>query len=131
MDYTICYVSSEKDKDITNLTNLFSTTLANNNKKDITGILLYLEGTFLQVLEGNQEDLKTLFDKIKQDVRHKDIFVIINKGIDQRIFDQYKSGFDTIESKEDLLKLQQYLTNYKKDLDSSKSILGILEPFLL
>lgn len=39
----------------------------------ITGVLLYIEGDFLQVIEGEKETIDALFEKIKNDKRHHDI----------------------------------------------------------
>ena len=41
-----------------------------NIAHSITGILLYIDGDFLQVLEGKKADITCLFDKIKRDTRH-------------------------------------------------------------
>ncbi|MGB0524938.1 MAG: BLUF domain-containing protein, partial [Flammeovirgaceae bacterium] len=44
-----------------------------NEKHQITGILLYSESSFLQVLEGDRLDILLLYDKIKKDSRHQKI----------------------------------------------------------
>lgn len=49
---------------------------SNNAKADIHGALLYKRGSFLQVLEGEEEKVKTLLEKIKQDRRHFSIVVL-------------------------------------------------------
>ena len=42
----------------------------NNNEIGITGMLIYHNDTFLQVLEGDEEKVDTLMSKIKKDGRH-------------------------------------------------------------
>jgi len=42
----------------------------NNSKNDITGILLYQEGIFMQLLEGHKDDILSLYEVIQNDSRH-------------------------------------------------------------
>ena len=48
-----------------------------NAKVGITGILLYKDGTFLQVLEGDQEAVMKLASRIKEHHRHKDFQMLL------------------------------------------------------
>lgn len=129
--YTICYVSSAR-VDITEdeLTNLFGTTENNNTRNDITGILLYESGKFLQVLEGEEAVLKSLYEKIEADTRHNNIFVILNQNCKRRIFENYASRFSIVKSKGEIQTIETYL-NQIEDSPNLKYIKGLLEPFLL
>ena len=50
----------------------------NSNKTtDITGILLYIQGKFIQVLEGEKTVVNKLYTKIVGDVRHKKVTIVI------------------------------------------------------
>ena len=42
----------------------------NNRRRGITGMLLGIENKFLQYLEGDEEEVMKLFEKIKSDPRH-------------------------------------------------------------
>jgi len=57
-----------------------------NSIKKITGLLLYDQGTFCQVLEGEAEDVHALFSKIQDDDRHKNIIKIFDDKIKIRDF---------------------------------------------
>lgn len=129
--YTICYVSSAR-VGITQeeLTKLFGITEENNSAHNITGILLYESGKFLQVLEGNEVVLKNLFEKIEADSRHNNIFVILNQKCKRKIFEKYASRFSIVKSKEELQTIETYLDQIE-DSPNLKYIKGILEPFLL
>ena len=48
-----------------------------NAKVGITGILLYKDGSFLQVLEGDQEAVMKLASRIKGHHRHKDFQMLL------------------------------------------------------
>ncbi len=129
--YTICYVSSAR-VDITEdeLTALFRTTENNNTSNNITGILLYKSGKFLQVLEGEETVLKSLYEKIEADPRHNNIFVILNQKCKRRIFENYASRFSIVKSKEELQTIETYL-NQIEESPNLKYVKGLLEPFLL
>lgn len=57
-----------------------------NRKHSITGILLHVEDTFFQVLEGDSEIINELYGKILLDPRHKQITRIILEPIARRFF---------------------------------------------
>ena len=54
----------------TELAKIFSVARANNKASDITGALMMHEAWFAQVLEGPEDKVRALFEKIKTDKRH-------------------------------------------------------------
>ena len=58
-----------------------------NKKNGVTGILLHVEDTFFQVLEGPLEAVEALYAKILTDPRHERITRIIFEPIARRYFD--------------------------------------------
>ncbi len=58
----------------------------NNEQRDITGVLLASENSFLQVLEGRYETINQLFMTIVHDPRHEQIQLISFDLIDSRLF---------------------------------------------
>lgn len=92
---SLVYVSSAtKRPSRDELVDLLRTCHANNSKQDITGLLLYNGvGTFLQVLEGEQEAVLSLFEKIKVDSRHRRVNVLSQITIVERSFGNWKMGF--------------------------------------
>lgn len=73
----------------------------NNFHTDITGMLLYMEGCFFQVIEGQPNQLEMLFEKIAKDPRHHDVMKLILEPIEARCFNNWSMGFQQI-TKEDL-----------------------------
>jgi hypothetical protein len=64
------------------LTQIAAVSSANNARVNVTGALLYCNGYFLQVLEGAEDALNVLLEKIGEDRRHVDVQVIQRrKGI--------------------------------------------------
>lgn len=81
-----------------------------NNDHDITGILLYSQGNFFQVLEGEEEQLKDLFSRIKADERHHNIITIFQKQIPNIKFDGYEVDFISLDDRYNVELLDSYLT---------------------
>ncbi|MCX7106779.1 MAG: BLUF domain-containing protein [Methylococcales bacterium] len=70
-----------------------------NESLNITGMLLYRDGFFMQALEGELNDIESLFDVIANDTRHRDVLLIYKKPIKQRGFPDWKMGFNKIDDK--------------------------------
>ena len=64
-----------------------------NIQHGITGVLLYIEGDFLQVLEGRKETIDSLFENIKRDKRHKSVIVVYEGNKIKRQFPDWSMGF--------------------------------------
>ena len=75
---------------------LLKTIRKNNEIRHITGILLYLDPFFIQVLEGEEGIVNNLFTRIKQDSRHNKVSLIYRKPIDERYFSNWTMGFSKI-----------------------------------
>lgn len=66
---------------------------AANERVGITGILLYIEGSFFQVLEGEQPTVEKQFARIAADKRHNKVVTIIKEPISKRSFGEWSMGF--------------------------------------
>jgi methanogenic corrinoid protein MtbC1 len=60
-----------------------------NRSLGITGMLLYENGRFLQTLEGPPEGLRTVWDSIRHDERHRDIEVLTEHMVSSRLFSDW------------------------------------------
>jgi len=70
---------------------------SSNEKNNITGLLLYEDGYFLQVLEGETQELEQLFENIRQDNRHYEIITYWKVEINERKFGDWKMGFINLD----------------------------------
>ena len=66
---------------------------ANNARDAITGLLLYKEGLFTQLLEGPAEAVRQCFDRICRDSRHSGCIVIETSDAAARMFPDWRMGF--------------------------------------
>lgn len=65
----------------------------NNAGLDITGMLLHVEGSFFQVLEGPAEPVGELFAHIARDPRHRQVIEIIREPLARRAFGEWSMGY--------------------------------------
>lgn len=72
----------------------------NNETVDITGSLFYNGGWFLQVLEGPAAALKTLYDKIEKDPRHKNSRIIHDEPAKFRTFTRWSMNMTNLEDRQ-------------------------------
>jgi len=68
----------------------------NNARLDISGMLLYIDEGFFQVLEGPAESVDTLYAKICSDRRHSRVAQIIREPIAERKFPDWSMGFSSV-----------------------------------
>jgi len=64
-----------------------------NTQFGITGLLLYGNGCFVQVLEGERDAIHSLYEQIKCDPRHRDVTTYADKTIAQRAFADWAMAF--------------------------------------
>ena len=72
----------------------------NNEARDITGLLVYSDENFLQILEGEKEAVYQLFDTISKDERHSSIQVLHDSDIEQRSFSNWRMAYATPSAKQ-------------------------------
>jgi len=75
------------------LNNLLETARKQNFSKNITGLLIYMDGNFLQIIEGDDLEVNNLFNKISFDKRHKNIICVNDEIIEKRQFPDWNMGF--------------------------------------
>ncbi|MDN3596735.1 BLUF domain-containing protein [Zunongwangia endophytica] len=130
--WAICYVSSAAplltDKDVDEV---LSWTQSWNLDHNLTGMLLYSDGNFFQVIEGETETVKGIFSNIYNDTRHRNLIKIFDKQIDKNSFEFYETNFISKRSKNLIHDDVPYL-KCLETLDKSSQIVvrNILSAFL-
>ncbi|MEM7681797.1 MAG: BLUF domain-containing protein [Planctomycetota bacterium] len=64
----------------------------NNRARHITGVLFYSAGQFVQLLEGEADDVRWLFDKVERDPRHHDVRLLVLHPVERRVFTEWGMG---------------------------------------
>jgi hypothetical protein len=68
----------------------------NNAAHDVTGMLLYGNGTFLQAIEGEESTIDDLVEKIWADPRHVDIKLLSRRTIPRREYADWTMAFERV-----------------------------------
>lgn len=64
-----------------------------NRGHAITGMLLYMGGNFCQGIEGPEDQVDGLMERIRQDSRHKEIRELLREPANEREFGTWSMGF--------------------------------------
>ena len=70
---------------------------ARNADRGITGLLLYRAGRVMQMLEGDAQVVRALYDRIRVDVRHQHVTNVWTGHTAERRFPSWTMGFDDLE----------------------------------
>ena len=62
----------------------------NNPARAVTGFLVFADGAFLQLIEGDRSDLDELLGILARDPRHRGIAVKARRPIDSRSFPSWR-----------------------------------------
>ena len=99
---SLCYLvyisSSTRLMEDADLAELLAQARENNARNNITGMLLYKDGGFIQVIEGEDEVVSSLHDKILKDSRHKSIITLLKGELESRQFSEWSMAFTNINS---------------------------------
>lgn len=95
----LVYTSSASRRDLphSDLSSILTDSRVRNATDDITGILLYRDGSFAQFLEGPTRAVHATFERIKNDTRHRGVIVVLNRSIEKRDFPDWRMGYRDID----------------------------------
>jgi hypothetical protein len=79
------------------LVELLEKSRINNEKLGLTGMLLYKDGDFMQVLEGDEEAVRWLSARIGRDPRHTNVKALLEGPITEREFPDWSMGFHNLD----------------------------------
>lgn len=71
------------------LGSILGASIANNRHDAITGLLVCVQGCFVQALEGPAEKVQLAFGRISRDARHSDPTVIAAGPAEKRLFGEW------------------------------------------
>ncbi|QDO94470.1 BLUF domain-containing protein [Formosa sediminum] len=64
-----------------------------NKTYNITGCLIYHNHAFVQILEGEKQDVLEIFELIKTDTRHHTIHLLWENTVEKRYFNKWNMAF--------------------------------------
>jgi len=97
--YFLIYVSiASDDLGREQLLDLLRVSRENNLRDDITGLLLYKERRFMQLLEGSETAVCATYGRVARDPRHHDATVLLEGETAERDFADWSMGFHDLDA---------------------------------
>ncbi|MEI4196400.1 BLUF domain-containing protein [Roseovarius sp. E0-M6] len=121
MLYQLAYISrSQSPLDQATLSDILDVSRRNNARDGITGVLMYHDELFFQVLEGPKAEVdKCYFDRIYHDPRHTNLSLTWCDFAESRGFSDWKMGYAGPDE------IGRYTKNSFQSLDQMKSDDGL------
>lgn len=89
-----CSVSVPSQLTDIDLDHILASARRRNLAENITGMLLYYRGEFVQILEGEKKSVENIYDKfISPDLRHTALNKVHQNTISHRSFSEWSMGF--------------------------------------
>ncbi|MDT3405204.1 BLUF domain-containing protein [Mucilaginibacter terrae] len=113
------------------LLEILQTSRKNNEENNLTGMLLYGEGVFIQVLEGEEDALAKTYHSIERDDRHRSILKMTEGTITERNFPDWRMGFKSTNA-DDLATFDTYINPRTPGFlghEKSNAVIGMLKTF--
>lgn len=65
----------------------------NNARQAVVGGLYYGNHRFFQYLEGEEDEVRAVYDRIQQDDRHRNVKTLLDEPLQQRTFDNWSMKY--------------------------------------
>lgn len=118
--YSLLYISiATQAMQLSGLKEILVYSRTRNRDHGITGCLVYIEGIigecqhcrFIQVLEGSENEIMTLYNSIRRDPRHHSVTLIKSGLVKQRYFETWEMGFERIKLEDNPILLRFFDLN--------------------
>lgn len=96
--YELLYLSvSPRGLSESELAELLRAARLKNESLGVTGMLLYHDREIMQILEGDEDVVKGLYETISVDKRHSSVAILYQGGIENRSFSQWSMAFKLLD----------------------------------
>ncbi len=94
MTYQIMYSSqAAAPMTATDLEEILVDARTGNQARDVTGALVYVDGVFFQLIEGDKDVVRKLMASIASDARHRFVKVFYEAEVDARAFESWSMAY--------------------------------------
>lgn len=92
--YELIYVSvATRDISAADLKSLLDDARRKNAQRNVSGLLVYHHGEFMQLLEGGKEEISSIYHRVVEDERHRQVNLLWNGPIRERSFASWEMAF--------------------------------------
>ncbi len=133
MIYKLLYFSQESfkytNKYLQTLDDILKVSRENNSKNNITGVLIYSKGYIIQLIEGDEDKVTKLYNKIEVDSRHTNLRILMKGESENRNFPDWFMGFKLLDNETysnylkqnnilDRIGLKDFIFNQNRPIDT-------------
>ena len=94
MTYQIIYSSAASTPmELDGLEDILEHAQGSNATRGITGALVYADGFFLQILEGEKAAVESLMQRIEKDLRHETVVILLSGEIPAASFSDWRMAY--------------------------------------
>lgn len=118
----------QKDDPARPLINIIDASTRNNRQSGVTGLLMHGAGRFIQILEGSESEVFTLYVKLLNDPRHTDCRIMFATPIEKRAFPDWAMAAMTL-SDGDFQALEEILS-HRSEAVETKLLAKVMKLFM-
>lgn len=119
-----CSAATDRNFSSDDLARILETSRVNNAALGITGILLFENGSFFQILEGEADVIDELYQRIRIDPRHHKVSLVFSEPIEERTFGEWSMAYPdiSIDDIQTLPHLNDFFANERSFLDVGNDV---------
>lgn len=92
--YQLVYTSQADHMDMSSLGSILQIARIRNAECGVTGMLIFAEHRFIQVIEGDEDPVRETFVRIRRDTRHINVRVVRDGYFTHKLFGDWHMGFE-------------------------------------
>ena len=94
MIHRLIYLSSTPNRiSPDDIQSILAQSRQNNARDHITGLLIFHDGSFLQILEGEKDEVLTCYRRINRDTRHSGCIILQSEDVPARQFGEWDMAY--------------------------------------
>ena len=109
--------------DKTEVKNILAASELNNVANSVTGLLIFDGHRYIQILEGETENVDRLYNVISKDSRHQQLELLHKGGITSRSFENWRMAYESLP-KGLLEKLAENMAVFSMELNGAPLKMG-------
>ena len=94
-----------------------------NHPHQISGLLVFHNGQFMQLMEGEKKAVRNLFETVKHDPRHTDVEIVLEVDSPERCMPAWAMGFSMSDSVDSEISNQVFYIS----IDDTKQICKLMK----
>ncbi|MGY6560711.1 MAG: BLUF domain-containing protein [Luteibaculaceae bacterium] len=98
--YLLYYSVLHTDSTDEDLEDIFNRSIRNNIRNQITGVMIYQDGKFMSLLEGEKEALESTFNRISKDDRHQFLKILVSGKHQKRLYEHWRAFWNPLTNQD-------------------------------